>query len=120
MQARHLTLLACLAALVPFTLGVPPALGSDPAPRAAVLRAQDYIRDKHGARLKKGNTFSLRSHRNRRWALVDGFTTADRPWAVWLRFNGRRWIVKSGGVDRTTARVSVPCDIANAFSEPAC
>jgi hypothetical protein len=92
-----------------------------PAPRSAVERAQAWIRTKTDTRLARNQTFSFRSSRDRRWALVDGLLADERLWAVWLRHNGWRWVVKSGGIGRARARArGVPCDIVVAFSEPAC
>jgi hypothetical protein len=97
------------------------AHGLSPAPRSAIERAQAFIRTKTDTRLARNQTFSFRSARDRRWALVDGLLADERLWAVWVRHNGRRWVIKSGGVGRARARAhGVPCDIVVAFSEPAC
>lgn len=110
---------AAASSRAPFPAVSPQRLA--PAPRSAVERAQSWIRTKTGTRLARNQTFSFRSARDRRWALVDGLLADERVWAVWLRHTGRRWAVKSGGIGRARARArGVPCDIEIAFSEPAC
>jgi hypothetical protein len=112
---------AIIAVAAVSLIAAEPAGALSPAPRSAVERAQAFIRSKTHTRLARKQTFSFRSARDRRWALVDGLLADERLWAVWLRHDGRRWVVKSGGIGRARARArGVPCDIAVAFSEPAC
>lgn len=82
--------------------------------------------EQQGARPDKSQTFKLRSVRNPEWALIDGFTIAQKPWAAWLRASDQVWSVEHIVVQRDHRRVSftppfrVPCDIETAFSQPAC
>ncbi len=124
---RRALLLATLAAALaaPAASAAPAA----PAPLEALATAELYV-VKH---LKIGglkDTHSLRSRRNRSWALVDGFYTkpkrASGPgiWAVWLQLRKGGWVVRYAGIDRKAtqppARLGAPCDIQPAFSEPFC
>lgn len=117
-------------AVLAATLALPAAAAQrGPAPAAAVAEAKRHVVARHGIGGLK-DVHSLRSRRDPRWALVDGFYTrpkrASGPglWAVWLRLGGGRWAVRYSGLDgkavQPPARIGVPCDIQPAFSEPLC
>lgn len=105
-----------------------PAGGGDSAraPAGAVRVAKQHVT----ARLRVSgltSVFSLRSRRDPRWALVNGFYQRPRPrgmWAVWVRLRAGRWTVAYAGLRARAVNppksANVPCDIRPAFSEPSC
>lgn len=98
-----------------------PAAALDRAPRSAINTAKARAAKHFGgdpSRVKA--TFSMRSARNRSWALVTG-ERGRRIWAAWMRRGSDgKWRV---GIFRTRdfdPGARVPCDIRPAFSEPIC
>lgn len=121
---RRVLVLAVLAA----ALAVPSALALG-VPPAVVSTAKAYVVAKYGIGGLK-DVHSLRSRKDPRWALVDGFYTTPKRaagpgiWAVWLQLSGGRWVVRYAGIDRKASqppiKYLVPCDIQPTFSEPFC
>lgn len=117
-----------VAAAVAGALAVPAAFAK-PAPPAAVSVAKAHVVAKYGLGGLK-SVVSLRSVRDSRWALVDGFYGKPRRasgsglWAVWLKQSSGRWVVRYSGLDgkaiRPPVRLKVPCDLQPAFSQPYC
>ena len=115
MSAMRVTVLALLLVLA---AAVPAA--ADPAPRAAKRAARERAIAHFGSSIGIKITFSLRSERNRRWALVDGSKSERRLWAAWVRrSDSGRWVVRVFRTHRFDP-AGVPCDIAPAYSEPRC
>ena len=120
---RRLALLATAFAL---TTAVPASsVLAAKVPSAAVKIATATARARfHTTRIV--SVFSLRSRRDSRWALVDGFATArDRPWAAWLHRDTNRWTLRYFDTRApfqpgSNKHGRVPCDLYPAFSEPSC
>jgi hypothetical protein len=119
---------ALLLAGVAAALAVP-AASAMPAPAAALRVAKAHV--VAGYRIGAlQSVVSLRSVRDPRWALVDGYygkpkrSSGPGLWAVWLRLSAGRWVVRYSGLDaraiRPPARLKVPCDLRPAFAEPSC
>ena len=99
------------------------------APRVAVDVAKKRA-SRHYGGARVNATFSLRSSRDRRWALVDGRRSGGRTiWAVWVRKDSRgTWRAiyftdrahRGAYQPRREDRGRVPCDITPAYSEPSC
>jgi len=113
--------------LAALTAGLVLAAGaaSAPAPTSAVRVAKQHV----VARLHisgLSGTFSLRSRRDPRWALVDGFYAKPGRglWAAWLRLRDGRWRVVYAGLNTRASKpprsAGVPCDLWPSFSEPSC
>lgn len=108
-----------------------PLRAAAPAPQPAVVVAKRHVAERWGLGGFR-DVFSVRSERNPRWALVNGFYAlpkrpgGPRPWAVWLRLRDTTWRgawrVMYAGKDAKAAEPGgpVPCDIRPAFSEPSC
>ena len=112
MRATALTLLALLGMAAPAAAETAPRA----AKRAAKQRAVAHFGSSTGIKI----TFSIRSERNRRWALVDGTKSERRLWAAWVRrSDSGRWVVRVFRTHRFDP-AGVPCDITPAFSEPSC
>jgi hypothetical protein len=115
-----MTALAALAVAVALLAPAPPAA-------RAVAKAHVVARF-HISGFR--DLFSVRSRRAPSWVLVGGFYTRPKPaqgagiWAVWLRFQNGRWVIRYAGINRRAvdppAALRVPCDIQPAFSEPSC
>lgn len=98
-----------------------PAAALDRAPRSAIDKAKARAA-KHfgGDRSRVKATFSMRSARNRSWALVTG-ERGRRIWAAWMRRGSDgRWRVSIFRTRVFDPGPRVPCDIKPAFSEPSC
>ncbi|MHB1837506.1 MAG: hypothetical protein ACYCXW_21385, partial [Solirubrobacteraceae bacterium] len=117
-------MLLVIAAGLSSVVDVTPALATK-APPAAVgvalnaARARFHTIDVHAE-------FGLRSKRDPRWALIDGFAGAKkRLWAAWLRQDRKRWTLRYFDITApfepaSSAHGRVPCDLYPAFSEAVC
>ena len=111
---------ALLALALTGLLVMPVAAAADPAPRAAKRAAHNRAVQHFGSSRGVEVTSSLRSKRNRRWALVSGEQAGRRVWAAWVRRSASgRWVVKVFRTHRFDP-AGVPCDSTPAFSEPRC
>lgn len=121
---RHAS--ALLISLAAAALATAPSAAATTAPAKAIqvavarARAQFHTQHVHA-------DFSLLSHRDRRWALIDGFATSrNRLWAAWLHDNGRgNWELRYFDTTapfqpQSTKHGRVPCDLYPAFSEARC
>jgi hypothetical protein len=106
------------ALLLAFPAAAPAAKAPRDAIRAAELRAQAVFDTPERPR----SDFSLRSRRDRAWALVTGAGSGQfRLWAAWVQRTRRgTWKVRYFRRRDFEPGRRVPCDIRPAFSEPSC
>ncbi len=107
-------------------LVIPALVAAAPAPSPAVKVAVREAKN----RFHTGHvhvTFTLRSHRDHYWVLIDGTATnKHRLWAAWLRTDGHsHWKVRYFDTTapfqpQSTKHGRVPCDLFPAYSEPFC
>jgi hypothetical protein len=112
------SIIVIAALLLAFPAAAPAAKAPRGAIRAAELRAQAVFDVPERPR----SDFSLRSRRNRSWALVTGGGSGRvRLWAAWARRTKRgAWKVRYFRTRNFEPGRRVPCDIRPAFSEPSC
>jgi hypothetical protein len=115
----HLRAAAAVLLVLALALALP-ANAAAPGPRTVAIA---YVKNRLHLR-GVNSVVVLRSHRNKRWALVDGYYKKPHfgSWALWLKKRPARWVVVYGGADKkaTAPAGKVPCDIWPAFTDPAC
>jgi hypothetical protein len=110
---------ASIIAIVALLVAFPATASAAKAPRGAIRAAEMRAKRVFDAPERPRSDFSLRSARNRSWALVTG--GGVRQWAAWVHRTGRgAWKVRYFRTRNFEPGRRVPCDIRPAFSEPLC
>ena len=111
--------LTCLVALVLSPVAAAQSSGGVPSAERVAKRVIERRYDTRIAEI-----FSIRSRRDRRWALVTVFTRRGTGIAAWLKRTDGVWRVRhterAHDETRPPRSLRAPCDVQPAFSEPDC